>query len=201
MKTLQLSILVASIFIFGLVSCKKDNSEPTAATPISNTITDTVPFSRAGSFVFINFKDGKKVASADSASAKWDIGIRYVDILVNSHSSGPGNGGVITQMVDTKNKVSFDLLKVAPENGYAYDTSATQRAINTDLMAGWYNYDRNTHAFSSKADRFFIIRTADGHYVKMEILEVDYADFNGPTPITLYYKIRYTYQPDGSRNF
>lgn len=200
MKTLKLSLLASAILIFGITSCKKDKpATPTPAVYTSSTL--TVKFDRSSPFTFFSFKNGAVVASTDSASTKWDIGIRYVDIILNSHSSGPGNAGVITQMVNISNNTTFDFLKEAPTTGYAYDTTSTSRAVNTDLNAGWYNYDRNTHAFSSKADRFFIIRTADNHYVKMEILEVDYADFNGPTPVTLYYKIRYAYQPDNATNF
>lgn len=196
-KSIIASLLVLAIF----ASCKKDNPDPTPTPAVYKTVEMTVPFNSKAPFVFFNFKSGTEVAATDSASTKWDIGIRYVDIIINSHSSGPGNGGVITQMVDVTNNITFDGLKEAPADGYSYDTTATSRAINTGLTTGWYNYDRNTHAFSSKADRFFIIRTADNHYVKMEILSVDYKDFQGPTPITLIYKFRYAYQAENTRNF
>lgn len=200
MKTLKLSLLAAgTILVFGMISCKKDNPAPTPA--VYKTVELTVKFDRTAPFTFFSFRNGAVEASTDSATAKWDIGIRYVDIILNSHSSGPGNAGVITQMVNISTNTTFDSLKEAPESGYAYDTTSTQRAINTDLYAGWYNYDRNTHAFSSKADRFFIIRTADNHYAKMEILSVDYAPFQGPTPVELKYKIRYAYQADNAKNF
>lgn len=195
------TILASAFMLLALASCKKENPDPTPTPAVYNTVEMTVPFDRNAPFKFFNFKTGTEVASTDSASIKWDIAIRYVDIIINSHSSGPGNGAVITQMVDATNNITFDGLKEAPAAGYAYDTTATTRAINTGLTTGWYNYDRNTHAFSSKADRFFIIRTADNHYVKMEIVSVNYKDFQGPTPITLIYKFRYAYQPDDNRKF
>lgn len=203
MKTFNLSMLVAFALMVGITSCKKDNILPdTKPTPsVAKTITLKTKFDRFSPFVFFNFKDGEIVVSSDSATTKWDIGFRYVDIIVNSHSSGPGNEGVITEMVNMSKGISFDSLKEAPLTGYAYDTSATQRAINTNLTTGWYNYDRNTHAFSPKADRFFVFKTTDNKYVKMEILKVEYDDFVGATPVTLVYTFRYNYQPDGTRNF
>ncbi|MEO9210527.1 MAG: HmuY family protein [Ginsengibacter sp.] len=201
MKTLKLSLLASALLIFGISSCKKDTPATPPTPAVYSTADLSVPFNPSSSFVFFSFKNGAVVASTDSATTKWDIGVRYVDIILNSHSSGPGNAGVITQMVNISTNTTFDSLKEAPTTGYAYDTTSTSRAINTDLNAGWYNYDRNTHAFSSKADRFFIIRTADNHYVKMEILSVGYAPFTGPTPVTLDYKIRYAYQPNNATNF
>lgn len=203
MSKIKLSVLSLAILVVGLVSCKKDKIEPTPdPTPsISKTDSLEVQFNSAGSFTLYNFKNGEKVANSDSASTKWDIGFKYVDIIVNSNSSGPGAAGAITQKVDPSKGMTFDLLEKAPATGYAYDTTSTKRAISVDKNLGWYNYNPTTHAFSPKADRFFILKTADGKYVKMEILKVDYLSFNGPTPVTLKYKFRYTYQPDGSVNF
>ena len=202
MKTLKLSLVACAVLMIGFTSCKKDNPI-TPPVPAAFSKTDSVKafFSSKGTFTLYNFADGKVIPNADSASSKWDIGFQYVNLIANSHSSGPGSASVYTQMVDVANNVTFEALKQAPESGYAYDTTATNRAINTDLMTGWYNYDRVSHAFSPKADRFFIFKTSDNHYVKLEILKVDYAEFDGPTPVTLIYKFRYTYQPDGSRNF
>lgn len=200
MKTLKLSMLACAALTIGLISCgKKDTPAPTPVPAVTKTDSISVGFNYKGPFTFYNFKNGAVVASTDSASTKWDIGFRNVEMIINSHSSGPGNGGAITQMIG--NGITFESLKSAPQTGYAYDTSATQRAINKDSKLGWYNYDPGTHAFSSKADRFFIIRTADGKYVKMEIVRVDYADFVGANPVTLIYKIRYSYQAEGSLNF
>ena len=134
---------------------------------------------------------------SDSASTNWDFGVRLVSIIVNSKASGPGNGGVITQ-----NGI-FDSFTTAPADGYGYDTTSTSLAIDNSFSTGWYNYDNATHVLSPKAGKFFVIKTADGHYAKMEILAVDYANFNppSPTPDSLVYKFRYTYQADGSGNF
>ncbi|HEV2831720.1 MAG TPA: HmuY family protein [Hanamia sp.] len=195
MKTLKLSMLALAAVVIGLVSCTKDdvpNPAPTPAVSVTDSI--EIPFA-TNNFTLYSFKDSAVVSNNDSATTKWDIGIRLVSIIVNSHASGPGNAGVITQ------SGIYDAFKIAPENGYAYDTTTSKTAIDAGFTTGWYNYDDATHAFSPKAGKFFVIRTADNHYVKMEILSVSYKDFVGPVPVTLIYKFRYSYQADGSRNF
>ncbi|MGN6530525.1 MAG: HmuY family protein [Ginsengibacter sp.] len=197
MKTLKLTVLASAAVLTGLISCgKKDN--PTPATSPSVTVTDSIeiPFS-SSNYTLYSFKDSSIIPNSDSATTKWDFGIRFVSIITNSHASGPGNAGVITQ------QGIFDNLTQAPESGYSYDTASTKLGIDASQTTGWYNYDESTHAFSPKAGQFFIFRTSDNHYAKMEILAVTYSGYNGPTspPTTLIYKFRYTYQADGSRNF
>ena len=197
MKTMKLSALAMAILVTGLISCGKEEVPANPPAP-SITVTDSmeIPFSTSH-YAFFSFKDSSVVNLGDSASTNWDFGVRLVNIIVNSHASGPGNGGVITQ-----NGV-FDTYTKATTTGYAYDTTTTNLAIDNGLTTGWYNYDDNTHAFSPKAGRFFVMTTADGHYAKMEILSVTYAGFTSQTspPDSLIYKFRYTYQADGSVNF
>lgn len=196
MKNMKISLLAVAVAVTGLMSCGKEEVPAPPPTP-SVSIVDSVeiPFS-SNNYLFYSFKDSAVVATSDSATTKWDFGLRFVDIIVNSHSSGPGSAGVITETG------IYDNFITAPETGYAYDTTATQPAIDAGLSTGWYNYDNNTHAFSPKAGEFFVIRTADNHYVKMEILSVTYAGYVSPTapPTTLIYKFRYNYQADGTRN-
>lgn len=194
MKNVKISLLAAAIAVAGLVSCGKE--ELPAPPPVTVTDSVEIPFT-ANNYLLYSFKDSAVVALADSATTKWDFGLRFVNIIINSHYSGPGNGGVITQ------SGIYDNYATAPTTGYAYDTTATQLAIDASLNTGWYNYDENTHAFSPKAGQFFVIRTADNHYVKMEILSVTYAGYVSPTapPTTLIYTFRYTYQADGTTNF
>ena len=194
MKNMKISLLAVAVVVAGLVSCGKEEV-PAPPPPPAVSITDSVeiPFS-ANQYLLYSFKDSAIVATSDSATTKWDFGLRFVSIIINSHFSGPGNGGVITQ------PGIYDNFTTAPETGYAYDTTATQPGIDAGLHTGWYNYDEATRAFSPKAGQFFVIRTADNHYVKMEILSVTYAGYVSPTapPTTLIYKFRYTYQADGT---
>ncbi len=178
----------------GFISCKKDPKQ-TTETKVTKTDSIQVPFSATAPNTFFSFKMGAVVANSDSATTKWDFGLRFVNFTFNSNASGPGNAGVIVK------QGIFNDFSTAPTSGFAYDTTATKVAIPYDVNNSWFIYNSNTHSFSPKAGEFFVIRTADNHYVKMELLSVGYAPFTGQTPVTLIYKFRYSYQADGSRNF
>jgi hypothetical protein len=197
MKNMKISLLAITFVVAGLISCGKEEIPAPPPTPVV-TVTDSieVPFSATAPYTFFNFKNGTVVANTDSATDKWDFGIRFVNIIVNSHASGPGNAGVITKLG------VYDSLSIAPLTGYAYDATSTQTAIDAGYTTGWYIYDPNdpTHTFYPKAGQFFVFKTADNHYAKMEILKVSYLPFQGLTPKTLIYKFRYTYQADGTTN-
>jgi len=200
MKTLRLSMLACAALVTGFVSCgKKDTPTPIPSPAITQTDSIQALFNPAGAYTYFSFKNNAVVAGTDSNSTKWDFAFRFVNIIVNSHASGPGSAGVITQTG------IFDNFTMAPETGYAYDTTSTQLAINAkdrDPNA-WYLYDPTVHALSPKAGQFFVFRTSDNHYVKMEILSVTTdVPFTNPVPPTyIWYKFRYSYQADGSRNF
>ena len=181
---------MAAIAALCITACKKDDAVQPA--PVVKTKSITVNFSPSSSFTFFSFRDTAVVANSDSASLKWDFGLRLTTFLVNSHASGPGNGGAILQ------DGIYASLAQAPTSGYAYDTASSQRAIKD---GSWYDYNPATHVFIPKAGKVFIFRTADGHYAKMELLNVDYEPFVGPTPVRLIYTFRYTYQPGNSSVF
>jgi len=145
-----------------------------------------------------SFKSGAEVPATDSASHKWDFSMRFEKVFVNSHASGPGNAGV--QILN----MPFEDVKMAPEAGYAYDTSGSQLAIKG---SDWYIYNPTDHSFSPKAGKTFVFRTADDKYAKMEMIQAQPVDADGnlvtpPTlPTQIKYELRYTYQPDGTKNF
>ncbi len=198
MKTLKVSTLACAVLVTGLISCgKKDTPNPTPTPAISQTDSIGTDYSPSGAYTFFSFKNNAVVASTDSNSTKWDFAFRFVNIIVNSHASGPGNVGVITQ------PGIYDDFKMAPETGYAYDTTSAQTAINAGFTTGWYNYIDATHALIPKAGQFFVFKTTDNHYVKMEILSVttNIPASNTEPPTEIWYKFRFTYQPDGTPNF
>ena len=161
-------------------------------TTIQKTDSLKVNFRSSAPFTFFSFKNDALVANSDSASTKWDFGLRFTTFILNSHTYGPGNAGAILQ-----NSI-YSSVTTAPDNGYAYDTASSQKAIKD---GSWYDYNTTTHVFAPKAGQTFIFRTADNFYVKMELLAVDYEPFSGPAPVRLIYRFRYTYQSDGSKNF
>lgn len=195
MKTMKMSLLALTALVIGFASCKKDDNDE-KVTPVV-TKTDSIRVTanaRSGHYSFYSFKEGKEIDLKDSASTKWDIGIRLATIITNSGESGPGTVGAITE------KGQFDTYMMAPETGYAYDTTASKLAINSGMNNGWFNYDPATHNFSPKAGMFFVIKTSDNKYVKVEMLSARYEEFVGPMPQYVWHKFRYVYQPDGSRD-
>jgi len=199
MKNVKINLLATAIVVAGLISCGKEEvPAPPPTSPISVTDSVQAAFSPQGDFTYFNFKNNAIVPATDSNSTNWDFAFRYVNIIVNSHASGPGNAGVITETG------IYDDFKMAPESGYAYDTTSTKTAINANYgdPNAWYLYDNTVHNLTPVAGKFFVFRTSDNHYVKMEILSVTTdVPFTNPTPPTsIWYKFRYTYQPDGTTN-
>ncbi len=187
----RLSIL-SVIVIVAFASCKKDDAAAPASV-ITGTKTITVNFSTASNYTLFRFSDSSVVANSDSATSKWDFGLRLTTFIVNSNAGGPGAGGAILA------SGTFDATTSAPSTGYAYDTTASQRAIKD---GSWYAYNNTTHVFAPQAGKVFIFKTADGaHYAKMELLAVENGPIVGFTPVTLYYKFRYSYQANGTTTF
>lgn len=192
------TILALFIGAFFITSCKKEENTP-APKIISGTKTLTVAFDPLGTknFTLFRFSDSSVVPNQDSISDKWDFGLRFADIIVNSlDGGGPGNAGVILQ-----NGI-FENINEAPATGYAYDTTTSKRAIK---RGSWYIYTPAPPpalpTFTTIPGKIFIFRTANGkNFAKMEILTVNY-QLEGNMPKALLYKIRFTYQPNGSTNF
>lgn len=190
-KMIYSSAALAISAMFFLSSCSKSD-DAVIITTIQKTDSVKVNFSSNSPFTFFSFKNDAIVANTDSASTNWDFGLRFTTFILNSHAYGPGNAGAILQ-----NSIYSDVT-TAPDNGYAYDTTTSQKGIKD---GSWYDYNPTTHAFAPKAGKTFIFRTADNHYVKMELLAVDYEPFVGPVPVRLIYRFRYTYQGSGGKDF
>jgi hypothetical protein len=190
-KTILASAVLFSTALITLTSCSKDDEQqPITITEKTDSI--KVNFNAVAPFTFFSFKNGAVVANTDSASTKWDFGLRFTTFILNSNTYGPGKAGAILQ------NTIYSTVTAAPESGYAYDTTASQKAIKD---GSWYNYNPVTRTFSPKAGQTFIFRTADNNYVKMELLAVDYEPFAGQVPVRLIYRFRYTYQANGTKNF
>ena len=189
-KFIPLMTVAALTGLCILTSCHKDHSATVTPAKADSAIL-AVNFNPTSSYAFFSFKNGV-ISNVDSASNKWDFGLRLTTFIVNSNASGPGSAGVIMQ------DGIFDNITSAPASGYAYDSSATKLAIKD---GSWYTYNVTTHVFIPTPGKVFIFRTADNHYAKMEILGVTYEPFVGPTPVKIDYKIRYAYQATASTNF
>jgi hypothetical protein len=185
------TVLLTTLF----VSCQKDKFTP-AAIEAKELLVNGNP--SGGNFTLYNVTTGEVVPNTDSATNKWDFGIRFEKIIINSNASGPG-----AAQVQVVNGI-MDTYTTAPELNYAYDTTTTKLAVKG---SDWYNYDAVNRTFSPKAGKLFIFKTNAGKYAKMEMLSADPTDDNGnavvpPTrPTKIKYKFRKAVQTDGSRNF
>jgi hypothetical protein len=200
-----------------LVACSKE--EETIVVPVSvstrtvndlaaDTVTglgaDGRPQS-AGTTTYYSLVDNKIITSTDAASTKWDIAFSSTKILVNSGTSGPGLGGAFVF------KGLFDDLKTIPtDSSFATDNSnAASYAIPLGSGKAWYTYDGLTTLVSPIAGRVLVIRTANGKYAKIEILNyykggvtlASTASVNDKLFKQRYYTFRYTYQSNGSKTF
>jgi HmuY protein len=197
MKNMKNVKMITALLLVGVVyaSCKKDKFVP-ATVEEKVLLVNGDP--TGGNFTLYNLESGTIVANSDSATNKWDFGIRFERFIMNSNASGPGVAAV--QIVDGV----FDNYATAPEANYAYDTTATKLAIKG---SNWYNYDPIARVFSPKAGKIFVFKTNNGKYAKLEMLTADPTDDNGnavipPTrPTKIKYKLRKAVQLDGTRNF
>ena len=207
MKNLK-SILVLAISI-ALFSCSKDNeptptptSSPTALTvqtfsnlyaPVSG-----VPPNTTGDFVKFSFATNAIVTTGDN----WDVAFRSTTILVNggvASTGQPARTGVGAGSVATG---TFANITTAPADNLFNQDITTANAIPTGSGNGWYNYNGATNVVSPIAGKVIVVKTHDGKYAKMEILNY-YQDApanpTGTEP-SRYYKFNFVYQPNGTKN-
>jgi hypothetical protein len=111
------------------------------------------------------------VTPADPATDRgWDLALSRTRIATNSGTSGPGMGGA-----RDAGAASLVSLTSAPNTDYTADAMVPNPGppgsgsfSGNPVRNGWYDYDMTTHAVSPK-DKAFLVRTADGGYVKLKI--------------------------------
>jgi HmuY protein len=221
MKTkIYFSILVAAVMFVG---CSKDET-PQSTNPndfkvevngklvtVKNLPADTItgltsqgqPIG-AGTYSFFSLATNKWIGNSDSATTNWDLAFSGTTIRVNNQTSGPGNGGAFVWVG------AFDNLTSIPQDSvFRIDNHPVSYAIPKGSGKGWYNYDGATNLLTPIPGRVLVIRTANGKYAKVEILNYYKG---GVTPsasasddIKLreqrYYTFRYTYQGNGTTTF
>lgn len=221
-KTIQLSALAISLLVL-IASCKKDTPINTTndgtykiytigkITTVQNVAADTIiGFSSlgqpigSGSYTLFSLETGKKIANSDSATTKWDIGLRGTTIITNNGTSGPGNGGGFVYVG------LFDDLNSVPVDSTIYvDAAPTSYAIRTGSNKGWYSYDGPNNLINPIAGRVLVIKTATGKYAKVEILNYYKGGETLPASASdddkiskqRYFTFRYTYQGNGTTTF
>jgi hypothetical protein len=205
------SIILAVVTFF--VACEKNETAPVdtlTSSTINSLPADTIvgmangqPVG-TGKFSFFSIESNSVIASADSNSKKWDIGLRGTTIITNAGNSGPGSGGAFIF------KGTFDELKtISPDSTFKVDNAPTSYAIPIGSNKGWYVLDFVTNLLSPIPGRVLVIRTANGKFAKIEILNYYKG---GTTPAAnatdaeksskqRFYTFRFAYQSNGSKSF
>jgi hypothetical protein len=195
------------------VSCKKEQVavvETVTSKTVSSLPADTIvglsngqPVG-TGKFSFFSIESNSSIASADSNSKKWDIGLRGTTIITNAGTSGPGSGGAFVYTG------TFDELKtISADSTFRTDNAPTSYAIPLGSNKGWYVLDFVTNLLSPIPGRVLVIRTANGKYAKVEILNYYKGGTTPPANASdaeksskqRYYTFRFTYQSNGTKSF
>jgi hypothetical protein len=216
---------LSAFIMIGLIACSKNDTDTPIdktndgtfkvftegkVTTVQNLTADTIigiagngqPFG-TGKYTLFSLVNKQLVPNSDSATTKWDVGFRGTTIIINGGNSGPGNGGAFVL------NGTYDGLTSIPVDSVFRTDNAPTYAITTGSGKGWYNYNAPTNLVSPIPGRVLVIRTANGKYAKMEILNYYKG---GVTPDATasdqdkvskqrYYNYRFEYQPDGGKNF
>ncbi len=144
---------------------------------------------------------------SDSAWAErtdWDIAFHRNNVRTNSGLSGKGQGGVlpltIKDMDDVKEVPAGDFVVDAETHRFIavegmpplFSTSSVCKKMNK-----WADFDHDTMAWYIDKERkgVFIVRTADGKYVKFQ-----FVNFLNDKDESGYLSFKYIYQANGSKN-
>ncbi|WP_442266326.1 HmuY family protein [Tenacibaculum sp. ZS6-P6] len=148
-----------------------------------------------GTFTKFSFKTGA-VVTDDS----WDIAFRGTTILVNG---GTKVGGLSDEPERTGSAAlaiqngTFANITTAPEDTLFSQDASGSYALPTGSGNGWYSYaGPPSHLISPLAGKVIIVKTVDGNYAKLEIL--NYYKDNNPAVAenARYYSFNYVYNPN-----
>lgn len=216
----KISLVLAVGLLTVIYSCKKDepttNSTPTglAIDTVRNLVADSVisftpnpqgppQIVSTNQYTFYNLRTNSRVPVTDSNSTNWDIAFKKTTIIINGGVSGPGQGGayIFNGLFNELTTVKTDSMRV---------DSVGRLAIPNRSGSGWYvSAPPPTNLTNPIPGKVLVIRTADGKYAKMEILNY-YKGGVTPQPNVSdsikaydarYYTFRYSIQRSGSTSF
>jgi HmuY protein len=211
-------IMKGITMVFGIAimaSCSKNDPgmvvQPLTVKSVPDLVADTIigiapsgqPYG-SGKYSFYSLENNSIVAVSDSNSNKWDLGFRGTSIITNSGNSGPANGGAFVYV-----GIFDDLKQIPVDSVFRADNAPTAYAITSGSNKGWYIYNSTANLVTPIPGRILVIRTANGKYAKLEILNYYKG---GVTPATTdsdaeklskqrYYTFRYVLQPNGTTTF
>jgi hypothetical protein len=171
-----------------LFSCAEDlqfapYTEPELVEPITTedngdaSFTTRVRAEDADTWVYFDFQSGAQVTpDVPQDDDGWDLAFQRFHIRSNGGSSGSGDAEVAVLADD-----DFDALEAAPDGGYIADSEdgddeGSEPDTAFELGDGWYAYDPSSHTLSTRG-LVYVVRTPEGDYFKLELL--DYYDAAG----------------------
>lgn len=213
---------LCAIFLTGLLSsCSKDDTTSSLQDGQSMVITDlpgdtaaaaTTTGQQLGDFatLYFRFNTAAPVTITDSTAMKsddWDLAftgpfnaVIYVNdgtYQFNPGYGGPGKGAVI--QVDTP----YEKVLTAPSDADFNNSGVHSIGWDNGNGTGWFFYSLTNHIAVPVKNRTFIIRTGNGKYGKLQMINV----YKGNPPVVTdlywpapYLTFRYFIQNDGSKN-
>jgi hypothetical protein len=206
------------ISLLMLIACSKKNAGPDTEKGVSITIKDlpgdtsaSMQTGGTASFknLYFSFVSGTAVtiSDADKTTTQWDLAftgsynsevyVNYGGYKYNPGFNGPGQGAVI--QIDKP----FDQVTTAPSSAEFDAATMTKIGWDAGSGAGWFFYSTDNHIAVPIRNRTFVLRTANGRFAKLELLNV----YKGNPPVVTdlfwpapYFTFRYFVQQDGSNN-
>ena len=171
----RISILLTTLFVFGLfVGCSDDDKPTGGGTPTGTASTEWVASGSYwstninatddNSFAYYSFteKDTVTVAKLHSASATgWDLGFRREEIKTNGGSSADLGGDVEAASLGA---VDFASVTIADTTGISWESDYIDAFIDE-----WYTYNPVTHALAANQFVYSMVDASGEHYVKFQI--------------------------------
>jgi hypothetical protein len=145
--------------------------------------TVTIDASDGAVWRYFDFSRGSVVEKP--GPKEWDIAFRRFGIMVNGGTAFVGEAGVLSL-----GEVPFDSVRVLPSEGYVRPEVARD-SVNSAIQR-WYDYGWTSHLLTPKSD-VYALRTADGRYVKLQIV-----GYYCPGPVAGCMTFRYVYQGGGA---
>jgi hypothetical protein len=132
--------------------------------------TTIVTATDSASWVYVDLRADAQITIADpAASYAWDLALSRTRLATNSGTSGGGGGGAAATTATALSAVTTSAGDHAVDSMLPIPgPPGSGEYSGNPVLAGWYNYDPVTHVVSPK-DTVFLVRTADGGHVKLEI--------------------------------
>ncbi|NDV83361.1 HmuY family protein [Bacteroides sp. 51] len=202
MKLLK-SLFIAAFAVLALTSCSDDDDKKQeTGTTKTYLYVDATSYTDWTYFSFD--KENVVEVTKPEDDLSWDIAFHRGDIRLNGGESGKGKGAA-----QNMNTTKWNEVTEAPTSGYVTDkvgkitTAFTGDGITegdasfSQTLAGWLTIDTsNPPPVYTYHDWIYVIKTAAGKYVKIQI-----TDYKNAKNAGAYISFKYQYNASGATSF